>query len=139
MSDSARVQYTSAEALVPTTTPTRPLHVNDAEPIKLDISGSLTSLLLTFPKHAEMTVGGDMVNSRFNVQNLHPTDSRPWAVGGNIVNRNEFTPAAADGRARFQRVRFASIRFSLPANFLAADLAALAKPVFFLRSAGRTC
>jgi len=32
-----------------------------------------------------MTVGGDMVNSRFNVQNLHPTDVTTLAVGGNIV------------------------------------------------------
>ena len=77
-----------------------PLHVNDSEPVQLNISGDIGphtlddatgGLLLVFPKHAEINVGGNMVNSRFDIQNLHGGDVTTLNVTGDILNTVEFT------------------------------------------------
>ena len=110
MSDSASTQYKpasnpNADFGASDHAPT-PLHVNDPAPVLLDISGDIGphalgdatgGLLLVFPKHAEITVGGNMVNSRFDIQNLHSSDVTKLNVAGDILNTVQFTgvPLAA--------------------------------------------
>jgi filamentous hemagglutinin family protein len=91
ISDSGKSQYTSSADFAADDHAAHPLHFADPDPVKLDISGDMTSVLLVAPKHTEITVGGNMVNSRFNVQNLHAGDVTSLNVAGDIENRNEFT------------------------------------------------
>lgn len=115
MSDSSRTQFRNGTDFGIADHAATPLHLNDLEPVRLDISGNLTGILLGVPKVAEINVVGDMINSRFNGQNLHdddvtsinvgqvaklnmesrgllnPATDSGLYVGGNIYNRNEFT------------------------------------------------
>jgi filamentous hemagglutinin family protein len=77
-----------------------PVHLGDAEPVHLDISGNIGpqkvddptgGLLLVFPKHADITVGGSMINSRFDIQNLSGGDVTTLKVAGDILNHNIFS------------------------------------------------
>jgi filamentous hemagglutinin family protein len=68
-----------------------PVHVADTEPVRIDVSGDMVGILLGTPKAAHVSVGGDLVNSRFAGQNLRSTDVSFLHVGGDIRNRNEFT------------------------------------------------
>lgn len=63
----------------------------DAEPVRLNIAGDMSSVLLSVPKKAEINVGRDLINSRFEGQNLLETDTTTLHVGRDILNRNEFT------------------------------------------------
>ena len=68
-----------------------PVHLQDPDPVRLQIAGDMKNILLGAPKQALVSVGGDLVNSRFSGQNLHPDDETSLAVGGDILNRNVFT------------------------------------------------
>lgn len=68
-----------------------PRHLLDPEPVRLAIAGDVSGILLGLPKRAEIQVGGDFVNSRFEAQNLAATDVTRLEVAGDIRNRNEFT------------------------------------------------
>lgn len=94
MSDSAASQYTSTASFGPTDHAPVPLHANDPDPVTLNISGDMNSILLVTPKETEINIGGNMINSRFNIQNLHSTDISTLNVAGDIENRNEFTSVA---------------------------------------------
>jgi filamentous hemagglutinin family protein len=91
VSDSASSQYLTAASFGATDHTTTPIHLNDPNPVSLNIAGDMNSVLLVTPKHTEVTVGGNMNNSRLNIQNLHPTDVSFLNVAGDIFNRNEFT------------------------------------------------
>ncbi|MBC8097024.1 MAG: filamentous hemagglutinin N-terminal domain-containing protein [Akkermansiaceae bacterium] len=67
------------------------LHLNDPEPVRLNIDGDMSGIVLGVPKKAEVNIGGDMINSRFDGQNLHDSDETYIQVAGNVINRNEFT------------------------------------------------
>jgi filamentous hemagglutinin family protein len=88
MSDSANSQYINAASFddhAPV-----PLHLNDTEPVRLNIAGDMLDVLLVSPKHAEINVGGNMVNSLFSVQNLHASDVTQLNVTGDIIDWNEY-------------------------------------------------
>lgn len=91
VSDSERRQYRNSGDFGLTDHARVPLHLEDLEPVRLDIAGDLKGILLGVPKRAEITVGGDMINSRFDGQNLRPEDVTRIQVAGDIINRNEFT------------------------------------------------
>ena len=91
VSDSGKTQYREAGDFgVADHGPTL-LHLNDPEPVRLDIAGDMIGILLGVPKCAEINVGGNMINSRFDGQNLHAGDVTRINVAGDIINRNEFT------------------------------------------------
>ena len=94
MSDSGSSQYTSSASFGANTHAATPLHVNDPEPVTVNIAGDMNSIVLVTPKETEINIGGNMINSRFNIQNLHPTDVSMLNVRGDIINRNEFTSVA---------------------------------------------
>lgn len=91
VSDSAKTQYRSFGDFGISDHAATPLHLNDPEPVRLDIAGDLQGILLGSPKRAEITVGGNLVNSRFDGQNLRVDDVTKLHVAGDIINRNEFT------------------------------------------------
>ncbi len=91
VSDSERRQYRNSGDFGLMDHGRVPLHLDDPEPVRLDIAGDMTGILLGVPKRAEITVGGDMINSRFDGQNLRPEDVTRIQVAGDIINRNEFT------------------------------------------------
>lgn len=82
------------------------LHLNDPEPVRLSIAGNMSAIVLGAPKRAEINIGGDMINSRFDGQNLHDDDETRINVAGNVINRNEFTsvPGAKPNFALFDPV-----------------------------------
>jgi filamentous hemagglutinin family protein len=91
VSDSSKKQFKQSGDFGAADHAAVPLHLNDAVPVRLDIAGDMSGILLVSPKRAEITVGGDMVNSRLEAQNLHAGDVTSIHVGGDIRNRNEFT------------------------------------------------
>ena len=68
-----------------------PLHLNNPNPVTLDISGSIESFGLTVPTFANITVGGDTYNFGFLGQNLSPAQTTTIAVAGNITYRGDLT------------------------------------------------
>jgi filamentous hemagglutinin family protein len=91
VSDSGKTQYRSFGDFGISDHAATPLHLNDAEPVRLNVAGDLRGVLLGSPKRAEITVGGNLVNSRFDGQNLRADDVTKLHVTGDIINRNEFT------------------------------------------------
>ena len=93
-----------------------PRHINSPTPIVLDIAGDMDDVLLSVPEAAQITVHGDMNNSRFQGMNLSsdPSESvqvpvreidgsmgvatvypgvTTIKVTGDILNRSDFTTA----------------------------------------------
>ena len=93
-----------------------PVHYDNPTPIVLDIAGNMDSVLLGAPEAAQITVKGDMINSRFRGMNLSSDPSQSIQVQvrkidgslgtatikpgltsinvtGDIINRSEFTTA----------------------------------------------
>ncbi len=97
MADSGKSQYQHAGDFGISDHAAVPVHLNDAQPVELNISGDMNNVLLGAPKVADISVGGNMNNSRLDGQNLRAGDTTSITVAGNILNRNEFTsvPLAA--------------------------------------------
>lgn len=91
LSDSGKSQYRAFGDFGISDHATVPTHSGDDEPVRLKIAGDLTGVLVGASKRAEISVGGDMVNSRFEGQNLRDSDVTFIHVAGDIRNRNEFT------------------------------------------------
>ncbi len=68
-----------------------PVHLDDAEPARIAISGSIRGLVIGIPKAARIEVGADVVDSSFLGQNLAPADTTSLVVHGDIRNRNDYT------------------------------------------------
>ena len=111
-----------------------PIHENSPTPIVLNISGDMTNVLLAAPEAAQITVRGDMINSRFQGMNLSSDPNQSVQVTvreldgslgtatvhpgvtsinvtGDIINRSEFTT------------------ITLPAGALVPDIALLAQAI----------
>ncbi|MGC3960030.1 MAG: filamentous hemagglutinin N-terminal domain-containing protein [Verrucomicrobiota bacterium] len=101
LSDSGKTQYKVAGDFGIADHASVPIHLNDSEPLKLDISGDLESVLIGSAKAAEINVGGDLINSRFDGQNLHDSDVTTINVAGDIINRNIFTTVISDTAPNF--------------------------------------
>jgi filamentous hemagglutinin family protein len=91
VSDSGKVNYRAFGDFGIADHAETPLHLDDPEPVTLEISGNMSGIVLGVPKRAEISVGGDMINSRFDGQNLHDGEVTRIHVNGDIINRNEFT------------------------------------------------
>jgi len=73
-----------------------PLHLNDPNPVRLDISGDINSFSLIVPTFAQINVLGDTFNFGFLGQNLHADDVTSIHVGGNITYQS-FSAANPSG------------------------------------------
>lgn len=101
VSDSGKTQYQEFGDFGIADHASIPVHLDDTESVVLDIDGDLSAVLIGSPKRAEITVGGDMINSRFDGQNLRDTDVTTIHVTGDIINRNEFTAVPVGSRPNF--------------------------------------
>ena len=107
LSDSGKSQYRAFGDFGLADHAATPVHRDDPEPVRLTIAGDVRGLLLGSAKRAEITVGGDFVNSRFDGQNLNPGDVTRLDVTGDIVNRNEFTTVTLDAPPQFDLLELA--------------------------------
>lgn len=96
LSDSGKVRYRQFGDFGISDHASSPVHLNDTIPVKFDISGNFNGILLGVPKRAEIHVKGDMINSRFEGQNLQAGDVTRIEVEGDIYNRSEFTSVPLD-------------------------------------------
>ncbi|HEV2691378.1 MAG TPA: filamentous hemagglutinin N-terminal domain-containing protein [Verrucomicrobiae bacterium] len=101
-----------------------PVHEGSPTPIYLNIAGDMNGIQLGAPEAAQITIGGDMVNSRFQGMNLSGSDVTSIHVTGDIKNRSEFT--TIDGVDTAPDLSLLTQAF--PANALAANLA---KSIFY--------
>ena len=91
LSDSQNVQYLKAGDFGINDHASVPVHINDDRAVELNISGNMEGIYLVAAEQAQVNVGGDMINCRFDGQNLHNGDVTSINVTGAIVNRGEFT------------------------------------------------
>jgi filamentous hemagglutinin family protein len=68
-----------------------PLHLNDPNPVTLDISGEINSFGLTVPTFAQINVAGNTYNFGFIGQNLSPSQTTSINVTGDITYRGDLT------------------------------------------------
>ena len=68
-----------------------PLHLNDPNPVTLDISDDIDSFGLTVTTFANITVGGNTYNFGFIGQNLSPSQTTSINVAGSITCRGDLT------------------------------------------------
>ncbi len=101
MSDSGETRYRSFGDFGVDDHADTPVHLNDTQPVRLDVSGDMKSILLGAPKRAVLTIGGDMINSRFSGQNLRQDDVSSITVAGDIINRNVFTRVSLGSKPNF--------------------------------------
>ena len=85
MSDSASPVYSTF------TSEQDGIHLNDPNPVTLDIAGSIESFSLTVPTFANIAVGGNTYNFGFVGQNLSPAQTTSINVAGNISYRGNLT------------------------------------------------
>jgi filamentous hemagglutinin family protein len=94
LSDSSRVSYSSGKAFQFSDPDTDPLlHLNDPNPVLINISGSVENLTLDSSKPVEMYAAGNIVDCGANIQNLGPADTTTISAGGEIVDHEDFVVA----------------------------------------------
>lgn len=101
VSDSGKNQYLQITDFGINDHASDPVHLNDSAPVQLDIAGDMIGILLAVPKRAEINIGRDLINSRFDGQNLHASDATSINVGRDIKNDNEYTTVTLDGPPNF--------------------------------------
>jgi trimeric autotransporter adhesin len=70
---------------------TTPVHLDDPNPVTVNISGGIDSFNLTLPTYANITVAGDTYNFGFLGQNLSRNQTTTISVGGDITYRGDET------------------------------------------------
>jgi filamentous hemagglutinin family protein len=96
VSDSGKSQYKASGDFGLNDHAASPVHLDDPTPITLDISGDMDLVLLGAPEAAQISVGGNMDNSRFQGMNLSAADVTSITVAGDINNRGNFTTIVLD-------------------------------------------
>ena len=101
LSDSGSDQYLQAGNFGINDHAATPVHINDDRSVELNISGDMDRNLSCLGGAAQVNVGGDMVNCRFDGQNLHAGDVTSINVAGAIQNRSEFTSVTLNAEPNF--------------------------------------
>jgi filamentous hemagglutinin family protein len=142
-----------------------PIHSTSPTLIALNISGNMNDVLLSAPEAAQITVGGDMINSRFQGMNLSsdPSESdvvtvreadgslgtatvRPGVtsinVTGDILNRSTFTTIDLPSGSQAPDLSILSQLFvdnnnPLPAGLSGLTAATLAASFFYDKTTGK--
>jgi filamentous hemagglutinin family protein len=68
-----------------------PVQLNNPNPVVFDVSGNIQDITITTPKETRFTVKGEMDNTSFSGQNLHPGDVTSMNVSGRIFNQNVYS------------------------------------------------
>jgi len=90
MSDAGYAQWTGSRNFA-TDHAAVPVHLYDGTAAKISVGGEVNALTIDMPKKADITVGGDMKNSKFDGQNLHVTDATSITVKGAITEESPYT------------------------------------------------
>jgi filamentous hemagglutinin family protein len=94
LSDSGRTQYRGFGDFGISDHANTPVHLDNDDPVRLDIAGDVQGVLLGSPKRAEITVGGDLINSRLEGQNLRADDVTFIHVGGTSSTATSSPPSS---------------------------------------------
>ncbi len=97
VSDSGQNQYLASGTFGANDHAATPVHLNNETPINLNIAGDMDLVSLVVPEAAQITVGGNMNNCRFQGMNLSAGDVSSIAVTGDIINRSAFTSVNLSG------------------------------------------
>jgi hypothetical protein len=91
LSDSGKNQYLRSGDFGLNDHAATPVHLGSEMPVTLNISGDLSLMMLAAPEAAQITIGGNMLNSRFQGMNLAASDTTSIHVTGDIRNRSAIT------------------------------------------------
>jgi filamentous hemagglutinin family protein len=91
LSDSGKSQYLQAGDFGISDHAATPVHIDDDRAVALNISGDMEDIYLVSAEQADVNVGGNMINCRFDGQNLHAGNVTFINVAGAIENRGDFT------------------------------------------------
>jgi hypothetical protein len=90
MSDSGSVQWIGPESFDVKEHASTPLELDNPNPVKLTIGGSIKTVNIYATKPARIDVRGDVINSSFVGENFHASDVTSLKVAGNIYNTPAF-------------------------------------------------
>jgi hypothetical protein len=91
ISDSQNVRWLNRTAFTSTDTDGNDLlHLNDPNPVLINISGSVSDFNLFSPKAVEMHVAGDITDSSASILNLRPADTTIISAGGEIFDHSSY-------------------------------------------------
>jgi filamentous hemagglutinin family protein len=94
MSDSAQTHWfisnTGVQPFSPNDHGSTPTEIDNPNAVTVSIDGDMENVILQTSKATHISVGGDMVNSSFTGQNLHPGDVTSIDVKGDIYNAGSF-------------------------------------------------
>ena len=91
LSDSGSDQYLQAGDFGINDHAATPVHLADEGIVELNISGDMQKIYLVSAEQSVVNVGGNMVDCRFDGQNLRAGDVSSITVAGALENRNDFT------------------------------------------------
>jgi filamentous hemagglutinin family protein len=91
LSDSGNRQYVNSTSFGANDHAATPVHLNNEQPVRLNIAGDVNLFSLFSPEAATINVGGNFINSRFTGMNLNAADTTTINVTGDIINRSAFT------------------------------------------------
>jgi len=145
MSDSASKQWdpvppaSSFGSFLTTDHAATPPEINNPDPVEISVAGSINNLKLYTTKATHITVGGDMFNSGFLGENLHPGDVTSIDVAGKIyyppiysfttlaqpiIGADPLNPSAWDAIFSLLVDPQQTTAFQVPANATVKDLIA---------------
>jgi filamentous hemagglutinin family protein len=90
VSDSQNVRWMGVSAFTPGDSGHTARHLNDPNPVFINISGSVSDFTLYSPKAVEMYVAGNLIDSSAEMVNLRPTDTSIISVGGEILDHSSY-------------------------------------------------
>jgi filamentous hemagglutinin family protein len=90
-----------------------PLHLNDPNPVVVDVSGGINLFSLTVPTFAQVTVAGSTQNFDFTGQNLSSSQTTSINVTGGITYRGDVTSVALATPPPAALLQFTSLPASL--------------------------
>jgi len=91
LSDSPMVQWQNSTSFTPIGfDPDLLLHLNDPNPVEINISGSVSDINLNSPKSVKMYVTGNITDSSATIQQLLPTDTSIISAGGQILDHSGY-------------------------------------------------
>jgi filamentous hemagglutinin family protein len=91
VSDSSKSQYMTAGDFGLNDHAATPIHSGSEMPVQLNIGGDMDLVMLASSEAAQINVGGNMNNCRFQGMNLSGSDVSSITVSGDINNRSSFT------------------------------------------------
>jgi filamentous hemagglutinin family protein len=91
ISDSDKTQWTQGGDFTEADRGANVMHINDPEPVSIDVAGSVVDINLFSPKAVTLSAGGSIRNTSVSAQNLRATDQTVIRAQGAITDRNYYS------------------------------------------------